>query len=332
MRILLLGGTAFLGRATALHALSRGHDVTCAARGSAPAPDGCAFIPIDRDEDDGLAPVAADRWDAVIDVSRKPRHVERAVRDLDTEHWVLVSTASVYPRFDRREQPETAATVPPLDDLDDEADYGRAKVTCEQLVRAAPATSTVIRAGLIGGPGDLSRRSGYYPWRFAHPTGDDVIVPDDREQATALIDVDDLAAWTVHAAEQRLDGIFNATGETTTLAEVVELSAQVAGSRAVPRWVDSDALRDAGVSPWSGACSLPLWIDDGDMRWFATLDTRAARAAGLTTRPLRETLARVLEFEEVQSDELADRPRAGLSDDDERRVRQHLDGAAARDD
>ena len=92
----MLGGTAWLGRTVAREALARGHDVTCLARGSAPPPDGVAFVAADRDADDGLAVVAGSRWDAVVDVSRQPGQVRRAVRDLDTGHRVFVSTGNVY--------------------------------------------------------------------------------------------------------------------------------------------------------------------------------------------------------------------------------------------
>lgn len=331
MDLLILGGTAFLGRAVATHALARGHSVTCAARGSAPAPEGCAFVRLDRDDVDGLAPVADRRWDAVIDLSRDARHVARAVSDLDATHRVLVSTANVYAGFDSPEQTEDSPTVAPLEDLDDSADYGRAKITAEASVRGAPASSTVIRSGLIGGPGDASGRSGYYPWRFAHPTDADVVVPDAPDMPVAMIDVDDLAAWTVDVAERRLHGVYNATGTTTTLRDALRISAEVARSAATPLWVDPRTLTEAGVDPWMGEASLPLWIDDPTWRRFATLDTTAARAEGLVTRPLAATLARALEYETPRAVLHGRSPdRAGLSDEDERRVRALVAGGARR--
>ncbi|MDN4483945.1 NAD-dependent epimerase/dehydratase family protein [Demequina lignilytica] len=329
MNLLILGGTAFLGRAVATHALARGHSVTCAARGSAPAPEGCTFVPLDRDDLDGLAPVADRRWDAVVDLSRDPRHVARAVSDLDPAHWVLVSTANVYAGFDRREQAESSPTLAPLEDLDDSADYGRAKITCEASVRGARASSTVIRPGLIGGPGDASGRSGYYPWRFAHPTSTDVVVPDAPDMPVAMIDVDDLAAWIVDVAQRRLHGVYNATGTTTTLREALRISAEAARSTATPLWVDPRTLAEADVAPWMGEVSLPLWIDDPTWRWFATLDTTAARAEGLVTRPLAATIARALAYERSRAVLHGRSPdRAGLSDDDERRVRALALGGA----
>lgn len=158
--------------------------------------------------------MAGHQWDAIVDVTRQPAHAREACAALAADHWVYVSSASVYARNDLPGRTEEAEVLPPLasDRLADPADYGAAKVACEQAVLAGTASSTVVRAGLIGGAEDWSGRSGYYPWRFAHPTGDDVLVPDDPELPTALIDVEDLAAWLVHCASGRVRGIFNATG------------------------------------------------------------------------------------------------------------------------
>lgn len=343
MRVLVLGGTAWLGRTVAVEAVARGHEVTCAARGSEEPPAGVTFVRVDRDEDDGLTSTSglAGRWDAVVDVSRQPGHVRRAVRDLDTDHWVFVSTSNVYARFDAVDQPEEAPRRAPLvgDVMADMGSYGEAKVACEDAVAAATAavdstvTATIVRSGLIGGPGDASGRTGYWPWRFAHPVGRStmssgpaedaravpiVVVPDDSAFPCAIIDVRDLAAWIVTAAERHLHGVFNAAGPTTTLDEVLTTAAHVANSRAYRHPLGAEHLRGLGIQGWMGPASLPLWIDDPDWRGFATLDTSRARAAGLTTRPLADTLRDALADEETRT---ANNPRrAGLSDEDERRV------------
>lgn len=324
MRMLVLGGTAWLGRTVAQEALRRGHEVTCLARGSAEPPAGATFVAADRDLDDGLAAVADERWDAVVDVTRHPGHARRAVRDLTTGHRVLVSTGNVYAAFDALEQPEDSPVREPLDGevMESMEVYGEAKVACENAVRGADGTATIVRSGLIGGPGDWSGRTGYWPWRFAHPVGDRVVVPDELDFPCAVIDVRDLAAWLVTTAEQGLDGTFNATGPTTPLAEVLAVAAQVAGSSATPLPVDRSRLAELGVSAWMGPASLPLWIDDADWRGFATMGTARAREAGLTTRPLDVTLGDTLAFEETRTVPRA----AGLGDDDERRVQEAVLG------
>lgn len=325
MELLILGGTASLGRAIAQSGLDRGHAVTCLSRGSSPAPEGTIFMSADRDDDEGLAEVASRSWDAVIDVSRQPGHVRRAVRDLTTRHWVFVSSSNVYADFSSIEQDEDSPLLAPLQDdvMEDMSTYGEAKMACEVAVRDSGASATIVRSGLIGGPGDWSGRSGYWPWRFAHPTGDDVIIPDDPDFPCALIDVRDLAAWIVTVAEQKLDGTFNATGPTITFHQVIEAAVRVADSAAQPRPVSTSRLAELGITAWMGPGSLPLWIDDPDWRGFATMNTDRARAAGLVTRALDDTLRDTLAYENQRT-----QPRqAGLTDDEERRVRDILDGS-----
>lgn len=321
MDLLVLGGTAFLGHEIARSALARGHRVTCAARGSAEPPAGAALVRIDRDEDDGLAPLAGRRWDVVIDVARQPGHVRRAVRDLTADHRVFVSSGNAYADFSSIEQSEDAATLAPLvaDTMSSDDDYGAAKVACEQAVLAA-GPAAVVRSGLIAGPGDWSGRSGYWPWRFAHPVGPEVVVPDDLHFPCAMVDVRDLAPWIVGLAERRVEGTFNATGPTTDLESVLQVAARVAKSTARPRPVPIERLRELGVGDWMGPATLPLWIDDPEWRGFATMDTGRARAEGLTTRPLEETLADVLAWEETRTQPR----RCGLADDEERRVLAEL--------
>lgn len=320
----MLGGTAWLGRTVAQEAVGRGHAVTCVARGSAFPPDRVTFVAADRDDEHGLAAVAGSRWDAVVDVSRQPGQVRRAVRDLDTAHWVFVSTGNVYASFDVVDQREDSPRREPLegDVMVDMETYGEAKVACEDAITGSGITATVVRSGLIGGRGDASGRTGYWPWRFAHPLGAEVVVPDDLDFPCALIDVRDLAAWLVTVAEQRLDGAFNATGLTTPLRDVLAVAASLSGSTARLRPVPAPQLRGLGVQGWMGPASLPLWIDDPAWRGFATMDTSRARAAGLVTRPLAETLRDTLAYEETRTE---DEPRrAGLTDGDEQRVLEAL--------
>jgi 2'-hydroxyisoflavone reductase len=259
----------------------------------------------------------------VVDVSRQPGQVRRAVRDLGTMHWVFISSGNVYADFSTIEQHEDSPLRGALQGevMEDMSTYGEAKVACEDAVRGADASATIVRSGLIGGPGDWSGRSGYWPWRFAHPTGKDVIIPDDPDFPCAIIDVRDLASWIIVAAEQHLDATVNVTGPTIPFHRVIAAAAQVANSAAQPRAVPAARLAELEVGSWMGPASLPLWIDDPAWRGFATMNTARARALGLVTRSLEDTLRDTLTYEKQRTE-----PRqAGLSDEEERRVRSELD-------
>ena len=300
MQLLVLGGTAFLGSELARQAVARGWEVTCAARGrSGSFPDGVRGVIVDRDRDDGLEPLTDRHWDAVVDLARQPGQVRRAVRDLTTRHWVFVSTANVYADQVSRGQDESGALLPPLDAdaMIDPAEYGPAKVACENLVRGT-ASSTIARAGLIVGPGDVSGRLGYWPWRFARETAAPVVIPDDPDQPVQLIDVGDLAAWLLDCAEGRVDGVFNAAGTPTTLGQVLDAARTIAGHRGPLLAAPSDWLIKHRVNPWMGERSLPLWLG-GDRGLWGFQDHRNDRAlaSGLSLRPLADTLRDTLVWE-----------------------------------
>ena len=342
MELLILGGTAWLGHQTAVAALAAGHDVTCAARGSSGGPPpGTDFLRVDRDAGDGLAAVAGRRWDAVIDVSRQPGQVRRAVRDLKTAagFYVFVSTGNVYASQRESGQDEDAPLLAPLaaDVMDSMESYGPAKVACEQAVAEGfgAGSHAIARAGLIGGPGDTSGRSGYWPLRFARDGP--VLVPDAPNQPTQLIDVRDLAQWLVEVAEGRTAGVFNAMGETVPFsahlaeaaaaAEARETGAQDARAAepALPRITvpaRQDWLREQGVNEWSGPRSLPLWLEDPDWHGMNARSNARARSAGLRLRPLRQTLQDTLAWEEAAG---VARPRgAGLTPEEERELLARL--------
>ncbi len=322
VRILILGGTTFLGRATAMAAVGRGHDVTCVARGTSGAPAaGATFVRVDRDDEYGLAEVAARRWHAVVDVASDPHHVARAVRDVGavTRLYVLVSTVNVYEAFPGREVDESSARLAPLP-VDDwgpptRERYGAAKVACEDLVTAGlPASAAaIVRPGLIGGPGDETGRSGYWPWRFAHPTGPRVLVPDSFDQPVQLLDVRDLAEWLVVVCERRVTGAFNAAGARTTLGRALDLCRERTTTPPDPAPAAPAWLLDRGVAPWSGPRSLPLWLGGGDET--ALVGAEPATAAGLRLRPLAATLADALAYEERRREPPPHG--AGLTDADE---------------
>lgn len=327
MRLLVLGGTAWLGGTVAATALREGHVVTCLARGeTGRVPAGATHVVADRTRPDAYAEVAGADWDAVVDVTRQPgqaRDAALALRDR-AAHVVLVSSASVYADHATPGQDESAPLLPVLDAdvMETMESYGEAKVACERHVTEAFGADRcmVVRAGLIAGPGDTSDRTGYWPLRFARPAHDDgsVLVPDAPGVGAQVVDVRDLAAWIVASAAARRPGIFNAIGESMPLAEHLEVAREVGRHDGPLVEVDQEWLLAHDVEPWAGTRSLPLWLPLPEYAGFATRDTSAAEAAGLVTRPLEDTLADTLAWELRAG---AGRPRrAGLSDEAEREL------------
>lgn len=323
MRLLVLGGTAWLGHEVARRAVELGHDVTCLARGeSGRVPEGASLVQANRDEDDGLTPVALAQWNAVVDVSRQPGQVRRAVRDLHAaDYYLFVSSGNAYASQGPLGQDEDAPLLPPLesDVMETMETYGEAKVACEQAVLAGfgHEKSLIARAGLIGGPGDVFGRSGYWPLRFTHPSVDDgtVLIPDSPDLPTQIIDVRDLAAWLVHCCEKRIGGIYNAMGETHPFSEHIAAARTVAGHEGPVVSADPAWLLSQGVAEWAGPRSLPLWLNDPDWRGMNARTNERATSAGLELRPLSETLSATLAWEEEMG---IDRPRrAGLTKEEE---------------
>ncbi len=320
MRILVLGGTAWLGRTVVQHALDAGHDATCVARGS-DVPAGARLVQADRDHDDALTAVSCEHWDAVIDVSRTPEHVRRAVRDLEpvARRYVFVSTVSVYASQAEQGADEHAAVLEPSDDP---AEYGAAKVACERAVLDAfgAERASIARAGLVGGPGDHTGRSGYWPWRFARAAagGRAVVVPARTDRPTSVLDVRDLADWLVGAAEGARAGVHDVTGAVVELGQHLEAARAAAAVDVPVEPLSDEVLLARGVAPWAGERSLPLWIPDDDHQGMNDRPAQRARSAGLKRRPLAETLADTLAWEQLQP---AHPHGAGLSDADEDAVR-----------
>lgn len=319
MRLLILGGSQFLGRAIAAHACASGHDVTCAARGLAgPIAAGSRLVRIDRDAADGLAPLAGETFDAVVDVSRHPGQVRRAVAALKRPevHWTFVSTVSVYAdNSTPGQRAETAPLrAPTAADIEQSTDaiYGAAKVACEQAVGK---DAFICRAGLIAGPEDPTGRFSYWPARLAR--GGEVLAPGTREDAVQLIDVRDLAQWIIVAAESHLTGIYDGIGPVRTRGELLAECAKGVGVGASCSftWIDRAFLEAHDVRRWAGPRSLPLWLPLPDFAGFMTRDTSAARNAGLSSRPIAATARDTLDWFAASNG-----PAIGLSADEEAAV------------
>lgn len=306
--------------------------MVCAARGESGAvPDGATLVKVDRDADDGLAPLAGDTFDAVVDVS--PLSYPWVRRALDAfgaqaRHWTFVSTINVYSDVKTRGQtPATGPLVPALtqhstrDEMiaageDGVALYGGIKVASENAVRGVLGDRAfVVRPGLITGSWDRSDRFGYWPGRFAR--GGRVLVPDLPDQEMQIIDVRDFARWIVDAGENKQAGTFDAVGPRgSTLAMIEDIAAAVGFDGEMVK-ASPGQLTEAGVNPWGGPRSLPLWAPD-DYDGFKSHDPTPSLEAGMPVRPFAEAVTDALERERELG---LDRERkAGLSLAEEKEV------------
>ncbi|GAA3519743.1 SDR family oxidoreductase [Aeromicrobium panaciterrae] len=315
-KVLVLGGTSWLGGQIAHHAVMRGHDVTCLARGeSGKTPSAVTFVHGDRDNPGAYDKVIDRRWDMVIDVSRQPGHVRSALDVLGktSSHWTFVSTGSVYADQSGPLTERSPLLEPLAGDTASPETYGEGKVACEEAVRTHPH-HLVIRVGLIGGPGDRSDRLGYYASRFALAQDEQVLVPDVATQPMQVIDVRDLAQWIVKLAESRVTGIVHGAGERTIVGDLLTMSAEAAGFEGDQVAASEDWLRARDVEEWMGPRSLPLWLPASHLGMGLMDDTRALEH-GLERRSYAEMLADTLVYER---DLGLDRERkAGLSRQDE---------------
>jgi 2'-hydroxyisoflavone reductase len=289
MRLLILGGTIFLGRHVATEALARGHDVTLFHRGR----HGADLFPeaehLHGDRAGDLGALEAGRWDAAVDTSGyHPDHVAASSALLaaaGVEHLCFVSTCNVYPGWPAEPVSEDS---PVWEEGDD---YGPHKAASERAAEAAlPGRVAHLRAGLLVGPHDNVFRLPWWVRRVG--AGGEVLAPGDPDRTVQLIDVRDLASWFLDLAESRRAGVFNATSPPgrTTMREVLEAAVEATGSGARLTWMPDDALVAAGVEPWM---QLPLWIPERDGEGTWRVNAARAEAAGLRPRPVSETVADV---------------------------------------
>ena len=312
MKLLVLGGTRFLGRHFVDAALARGHAVTIFTRGQQPVPWGPRVEALAGDRDPfklpGLDALASGGWDAVVDTSGYVPRIVAAGADLlasRVQRYLFVSSLSVYARPDRAGLDENAplAVLSDPDTEDILPHYGALKAACEAAVSARfGLRTTIVRPGLIVGPFDATDRFGYWVARFRHPAllgdrGPQAVVPAPRERPVQFIDARDLAAFMLGLLESDRTGTFNACSnpDQWTMRDVVDALRSVPGPMPEPVWVDDATLLAAGVQPWVG---LPLWIpaSDPDSAGFMEFDCRRAAAAGLVPRPLTSTIADTAEW------------------------------------
>jgi 2'-hydroxyisoflavone reductase len=308
LKILILGGTGFLGPHTVRAALARGHEMTLFNRGRT---NTHLFPELEKlkgdrdpDKDAGLSALKGRSWDAVIDTSGYVPRIVRSSAELlaDARIYVFISTISVYP--DRRviDMDETA----PVGTIKDETtervtgrSYGPLKALCEKAAEhAMPGRVAAIRPGLIVGPGDTSDRFTYWPVRVAR--GGEVLSPGMPRHYVQFIDVRDLAEFIILSIERNIVGTYNATSPSRerTIGGLLDTCKSASNSDATFTWADADFLEAHHVSPWQ---NMPVWAPPvGDYVAFGQVSSAKASAAGLTHRPLAETVRDTLDWHETR--------------------------------
>lgn len=297
MRILILGGTQFLGRHLVDAARARGHEVTLFNRGVTNATLHPDLESLRGDRGGDLAALAGRRWDAAIDTCGYLPGVVRvsAERLADAvAHYTFVSSISVYADDTKAGLTEADAvrTLPPgTPEAVTGETYGALKALCEaELESRMPGRVLNVRAGLLVGPHDVTGRAKYWPVRMAR--GGEVLAPGRPERPVQFVDARDVAAWIVRSAEAKTPGVFNATGpaEPLTMSGLLDASRRVGGAETRLTWVDEAFLLERDVKPYS---ELPMWVPEA-YQAYGAVDIRRALGKGLAFRPLEETLADTL--------------------------------------
>ena len=338
MKILIIGGTKFVGRHLINAALEKGHAVTIFHRGKhSPA----SLPKVDQilgDRNTDLKKLRGHKWDAVIDTcGYLPVHVKASAEALkdSTDSYVFISSISAYSDFSKANFDEDASLalltsdqkaileeIDPLQDLNAYAlgeMYGALKVLCEEAAaRCFPDNCLIIRPGLIVGEFDWTDRFTYWVTRIAD--GGEVLAPGNPDSYVQFIEARDLAEWTIGMIEKGETGIYNATGEPfgLTFGQMLGEIKAVTKSNAAFRWVDDDFMVEHEVAPWS---DMPVYLPDtSETKGFSAANIDRARAKGLKFRALRETIAKTFEWRKSVRSEI----RAGLSSDREKQLLQKL--------
>lgn len=320
--LLILGGTAFLGPQLVEAARKGGWTLTLFNRGKT---NPQLFPDVEKlrgDRKNDLKALEGRAWDAVIDTSGYfPKDVAASAGLLSkkTGLYVFVSTISVYADTSKPGIDESApvATTPnPAAEKVTGENYGALKALCEQAAeKAMPGKVTVVRPGLIVGPGDGSDRFTYWPVRVAR--GGEVLAPGAPGDPVQLIDVRDLAEWTIAMVEKRTTGVYNATGPREKLGMGAMLAAckEASGSDATFTWADEKTLDELKVSPWS---DMPVWLPaSGETAGASAVSAARAIAQGLTFRPIRVTAKETLEWWKTLPEERRAKLKSGLTPDRE---------------
>ncbi len=305
MRLLILGGTIFLGRHIVAAALSRGHTLSLFNRGQT---NPGLFPEVEHlrgDREGQLDALHGRQWDAVIDINAYVPRVARASAEQlshAVDHYTFISTISVYAGVGPEGSDESgrlAELLPELEGTEEVTNktYGPLKVLCERAVEAAlPGRALIIRPGILAGPHDPTDRFTYWVRRVA--AGGDVLAPHRPDSPAAFIDARDIAEWTIRMVEARATGVYNATGpdRPLTLGALLDTCRAVAGSDARFVWVSKEFMAAHDVAPFR---DVPLWLPESHAGLFRVRSDRAY-AAGLTLRPLADTVRATLEWDRAR--------------------------------
>lgn len=324
LRILILGGTGFIGPHQVRYALGRGHRVTLFNRGKT---NPGLFPDVEKlrgDRNGDLASLEGRSWDVCIDNSASNHrwvHLSAGLLRDAVGQYIYVSSISAYsdtgtPGMDEDAPTytyETAGVSPDAEKLP----YGLQKALCErETLRYFPDRATIVRPGLIVGPRDPSDRFTYWPVRVRR--GGEVLAPGTPADPTQVIDARDLTHWMIRVAEADTTGTFNATGHTRAMGELLGGIRDAEKADATFTWADADFLAAHDVKPWS---DMPVWVPDTtETAGFARVDIARALAAGLRFRPLAETVRDTLAWFDEQPDDRRAHLRSGLSAEREREV------------
>jgi 2'-hydroxyisoflavone reductase len=324
LRLLVLGGTRFIGPHFVEQALAHGHQVTLFNRGKTNPGRVTDVEVLHGDRNGQLDALKGRQWDAVLDTSAfVPRIVKLSAELLapSVSHYVYVSSISAYASFAQAndESSPTGKIADETIEKVDENTYGPLKVLCEQTAeRIMPGRVTVLRPGLIVGPDDNTDRFTYWPARVAR--GGEVMAPGTRADEIQVIDVRDLAAFALRCIEQRTLGIFNLVSpvHTFTMGQLLDSCVAAAKSDATVTWVPAKFLAEHKVEGWS---DMPVWVDAvGDEAGFALTSAERALAAGLRVRPLADTVRDTLAWHLSRPAEQQAKLKAGISPEREKEV------------
>lgn len=326
MNLLIIGGTRFLGRHLVDSALAHGHQVTLFNRGKSNPGLYPHLETVTGDREHDLSALVGRRFDAVIDTCGYfPRIVRLSAQALkaDVGTYVFISSISAYADFSQvgitEDSPLAILPIdadPAIEEITGET-YGPLKVLCEQAVQDVFGERTlIVRPGLIVGPHDPTDRFTYWPFRVAG--GGNVLAPEGPHVPVQIIDARDLADFTMRLIEDGASGAYNATGPNTplTFGGMLDVCKQISGSDAVFHWASPHFLEENNVAPWS---DLPVWVPDSpENAGFSKVSIAKALAAGLTFRPLGETVRDTLDWAAARP--LEHPWRAGLTEEREREL------------